>query len=177
MLPTNKRQASIVLGDEDILQSRPQIETTLKSPDVLPSDLKEMLTSIQTFSKSSSMKDIQVDLNAKKRVAKFEGQMEKILTNIKKLKLDEDNLKNLVLFVLQSAEDYIYDSDEEKSKRLKEDICVKLLRPFTNGDIKLVKQFISIVNDKVKKSTLFRRNKKRMMKLFFFVFKTLGVAM
>lgn len=150
MLPS---RTPIVIHSSDFV-AEPQ-----SKPESLGVDeMKETLADIEKFSKSSHLSQLKQDVKLQRRVAKFRGKMTKVLSNLKKMEMDE--LNSVFLFVMQSATDYLYCADTEKFERIKQEICAELLCPLTGGDVKLCCGIMKIVEKDIKKSTVFRRNKK-----------------
>ena len=166
MLPVHSKPATPtkmhLQQDDDISLEFNQTQT--QTP-----DYKSTMKDIQYFSKQSQMSNIIEDILLEKKKNKFIDKISTVLQTIQKLNLkDEKQLQNLFLFVLQSAEDYIYTPNTEKCTLVKNNVCIELLKQFVKNDIKLCQQIIAIVESKIKKSTLLRRNKKRLIRCFFF---------
>ena len=148
------KEREITLGDEDL--TTPQ--------NLEPQNYKEMLKDINVFNKSSTMNTIKSDLIMRKKLSKFEAKMAPVLATIQKID-NEDYLNQLFVFVLQSAEDYLYLPNKEKCNAIKKEICMQLLKPFVKDEV-VRNQIIKICLKNIKKSTLFRRNRKLLQNFF-----------
>lgn len=135
-----------------------------------PIDHKDVLESLNYFSQSSSLKQVKEDLIIKKKIEKFEGKFDKVLSSVNTELMDKNDL---FLVVAQCAEDYFFVNNEEKCKKIKETVCIKLLKGYVKGDEAICKQILSAVQGRVKKSTFLRRNKKAIIKTFFLLVKLL----
>ncbi len=174
MMPVKKvvtpfNASEIRLGDDDIAE----IER------VTPShlELKQTFSDMKSFSKSSTTKQMLAHIELEKKRVKFQAKMSAVLMHVKALKLDEDQLEAIIVMVAQSAEDYLYCPDEKRCTCVKDSAVVELLKDFVKGDEVLCRQMIKFLSYKVKKSTLWRRNKKMVSKAFFFVFGTVLQAL
>jgi hypothetical protein len=133
-------------------------------------DEKLLLSDIEYFNTSSNMKDVRNEIYIQKKKKKFVEKVRGILDKIQQLECvnKDDNLKKIFVFVMQSAEDYIFNAnDKERCEKVKKDICLELLRPFTHDNEKLCRQFMSLVANDIKKTTIFRRCRRVINKLFF----------
>lgn len=148
---------SIMLGSEDFEVPSPSHE-----------ELKQTYEQLKSFSKGSNAKLIMVDIVFQKRLTKFEVKMTSVLDHVKSLKIDEEQLESVFVMVMQSACDYLYHTDPVKLA-LKDELIVKLLKPFTKNDSIMCKQLMKFVQCKVKPSTLWRRNKAFAKKCAFFL--------
>lgn len=161
MLPTSKKDRLVVtneirLGVEDL-----ENEIT---PSPSNAELKEASNTMFHFSKSSSTKRMVSDIEFERKKTKFVERMSKILEALKSLKMEQDELESVFTMVLQSAEDYLYCSDPVKCQESKEESCVFLLKKFTKEDEALCKQMVKFLRYKIKPSTLYRRNKRQLVR-------------
>lgn len=135
----------------------------------------ELLKDIKAFNNSTSFKQTRTNFRLQKKRVKFLRKMEVIINAVNALPKDDNKLQSIFLFVLQSATDYIYDTnDVEQSERLQNQAVLQLLKPMVNDSEELCQQIINIVKVKVKKSTWYRRNKKYIGKFFLLLVKYLS---
>ena len=127
-------------------------------------DLGEVMTTLTKFSNSTNVKQLTKDINIERRQIKFVTKMKDVLDKLDKVKLEPaEKLEPLFLFCLQSATDYLHEHKQENV----EDICADLLKPLCNGDVALTKQIIKMVRKRIKASTRWRRNKRKIYRFFF----------
>lgn len=160
MLPTSKKTSlsvahEIRLGVED-----------LESEVVTPShaELKETSSAMYHFSRSSSTKKMLSDIEFERKKNKFVERMSKILDALRSLKMEQELLESVFTMVLQSAEDYLWCEDVAKCQAVKEECVVCLLKSFTKDDEQLCRQMVSFLKYKIKPSTMYRRNKRTIVR-------------
>ena len=160
----NKRPPLVLNADDE-----PPI---VKEPVKEPANSKEVAKQINFFSSSSTLKDIKHDLLLNRKIEKFKKKVSGILQQIHYVlnEDDEELLKKLFVFVCQSAEDYIVlpKRDKKKCNMIKKEIVIEIMKEYVI-DVKLIGSIISMVMPSIKKSTIYRRNKKFIDKLFVFV--------
>jgi hypothetical protein len=78
------------------------------------------------------------------------------LDSLLKLGTAVEKLEPLFLMVMQSCEDCLHQFTPEE----KHAVCVRLLSRFTKDDESHCKQIMKLMGDRVKRSTVWRRNKK-----------------
>ena len=165
MIPQKKQntEREIILGEDVYVHRKPVVEKI---------DYKQTIEDIGTFTQSSSMNSMIDEMKIKGKVEKYEETFVKILSTIVNID-DKDKLENVFKTVLQSIEDYIYCKDKDKCNKMKHDLAIRLLKQFVKNDEGVCEQIIKMSLKTIKKSTLWRRNKKRCMKLLFFLSKML----
>lgn len=157
--PRIERHLNLVIGDDDIQETQ-QTQTNRK-------DEKEIVRDIDYFSTSSNLKHVKDKLLLDKKLKKFELKMRENLDIIDKcLNDDESNVETLFIFVMQSFEDYIH-TDADVKDKLKRELIPKLMRKIV-PDEKLALSIMNLVQRNIKKSTFYRRNKKKIYKAFIF---------
>lgn len=132
-------------------------------------DEKILLADIEYFNTSSNMKDVRNEIYVQKKKKKFLDKVKGILEKIQSLDCanNDENLKKIFVFVMQSAEDYIFNAnDKERCEKVKKEVCLQLLRPFTHDNEKLCRQFMALVANEIKKTTVFRRGRRVLNKVF-----------
>jgi len=160
-----------------IAQKRPAMiieSNDLAEPKVLSADTsvnkKSLVKEIEFFSHASSLSNIKDDLLMTQKVEKIKSKVACILTQIKSVldEGDERNLQKLFVFICQVVEDYLHMKDKKKCNALKKQVVCELMLPYVK-DEQLIGSIIKMVMPSIKKSTTYRRNKKNVSKLFFFV--------
>lgn len=171
MLPVkiNSPKSVLVLGDDDFTT-----QPTNTKNQVVEMNYKEVIEDINIFSKSTSMKKLTDELKIRKRISKFIKKTNSILTTIDTV-IEDKKTKEIFNYVLQTAEDYLYIADKQKCNKIKYETCMNLLKRFINDD-KLRDEILHMQLEKIKKSSLYRRNKISLNKAFFFVLKMLRKA-
>lgn len=149
------KRPSVVLGDDAVIQEPASAEA-----------LRDAAESIRTFSQSKSSRALAGELSFQKRQEKFVAKMKPVLDRLAEMKVPDNGLQNLILLVMQSAEDYLWHSDAEKCRIAKEEACVTLLKRFTKDDAALCKQMMALCARLVKPSTWWRRNKRAIAHFF-----------
>ena len=163
----NKRQPLVVEADDHLPSAQP-VQPVQES-----ANNKDTVKEIEFFSSSSSVKTIKKDLLLNQKIENFKTKVEgSILRQIHHV-LDEDDeelLKKLFVFVCQSAEDYIImpKKDNDKCNRIKKRIVTDMMKVYVI-DEKLIGSIINMVMPSIKKATMYRRNKRFIDKVFFFV--------
>jgi hypothetical protein len=144
-------------------------------PIVYSKGMKESLDNIKRFSNSQKMNKIIQNINFKRKIHKFMKRLAGVLHTIQKaIEIDDDtHLHTIFVFVRQSCEDYIYNSlmNDKELNKIKTDVCVELLKHFTNNDEVLCRQVLFIISPKIKKRTFWRVQKHNVVRLgayFFF---------
>ena len=90
---------------------------------------------LQKFSQSSSVNSLVNDLNLERKKQKFISKIGQILANLKEINIENKNDIQLIFkFVMQSVEDYLYHKEPVKDMEFKRDICIGLLKSFTEND-------------------------------------------
>ena len=164
MLPNKQK---VVLTDET-----DQYKRTYVVADDADVNKKKIVKDIQFFSKSSNLHEVKQDLLMAQRIEKFKKKVSEILKQIQKVldENDDDKLRKIMIFLCQSAEDYLWMKDKDKCNALKKDVvCDIMAEHITDGS--LVKSIIHLVMPSIKKSTMWRRNKQKIQKFCFFFFK------
>ena len=128
-----------------------------KKADMSPEEMKNVISDIKKMTNSSNMKSVVGTLNVERKRSKFYDKVEMILSRFDNIKLDDDNekIKILFLFVLQSANDYLHEDSEEK----RQEMCVQLLKRFVKDDEYIAKSIMNIVKANVKPLSYYRRFK------------------
>jgi len=162
----NKRQPLVVEADDHLPSAQP-VQPVQES-----ANNKDTVKEIEFFSSSSSVSTIKKDLLLNQKIEKFKTKVSGILQQIHVV-LDEDDeelLKKLFVFVCQSAEDYIImpKKDNDKCNRIKKRIVTDMMKVYVI-DEKLIGSIINMVMPSIKKATMYRRNKRFIDKVFFFV--------
>ena len=153
MLPL-KQQRKVNLDEVDV-----QCEEKNKTLSV--DELKEFTQDILKISHSSKSKSVLAQIKFDSKQKKFVERVSSILEKFNKIQPDDDKkLEVLFLFVMQSASD-ILGADESS-----DEICLDLLKQFTNGDDYLTKNVMNLVKQKVKPMTIYRKYKHRMYRFF-----------
>ncbi len=146
----------------------PEEKQPLIPQDVQASEIKQNIADISYFNNSSNIQGVKSDLTLLKKKSKFESKMKNVLDSIKLVNKDDDNeLKTVFHFVMQSAHDYFYHpNDQAKADTIKNEICENLLKPLVGDDVQLCRKVMALVADKIKGSTFYRRNKRVITKFF-----------
>jgi len=120
-------------------------------------EMKSVMNDIKKMSNSSNIKPVMGTLNYSRKREKFNEKVTKILKKLDSIDISDadDEIKTIFLFVLQASSDYL-DNGLETDKML-----INILKRFVNNDEFITKNIISIVKEKVKKMSLYRRYKKR----------------
>lgn len=175
MIPMQKKNStvpssnsnSLVLGEEDV-------KSDGKSISIDHDDLNNVINDLNKFSDSGDFID---EIKLKTKCEKYEKAFQKILATIKNIDCEnKENIELIFKIVTQSVEDYIYHPDKEKCNKMKNDIALKLLKPFVNDNEKLCKTIIDMTLKTITKTSFFRRFKKRAIKYFFLVLKIFSKA-
>ena len=139
----------------------------LKQDNLTTDQMKEFANDLKKLSTSSKTKSVVTTINLERKKEKFTSRVKNVLDKFDTIKLDnqDEKLQLLFLFVMQSANDILGQSDETT------DICTSLLKPFVNGDENLTKNIMNIVKSKVKPLTMYRKYKHHLYHIasFFFV--------
>ena len=156
-----EKDSTVPLGSDTVTPVVVDDISSSQSQQPSMNDLKGAISDLEYFYKSSKLDASKFKLQMKKKEMKFK---EKISSVLDKLDVCEVDMNDLFLCVLQSAEDYFIDVDEPT----KTQICVDLLDKYTNNEM-LCRQMIKAISKQVKPSTMWRRNKKAIFKLFFWL--------
>lgn len=135
-----------------------KIEDVIKDPDPFENEsIKEVpktkydMSSIKGF--TEKRKKLKM-LKMKKHV------MEELKSSIDIFDPNELHLNHsLVLFVAQIAEDFF---NKPAQGEIKRDVVIDICKPFFDDNQELVEMVLDLVFDKIKKTTLIRRNKQRL---------------
>lgn len=101
-------------------------------------------------------------MNCQKKEIKLVNKLSKLIDLVKNKIPNEA----LVLVVCQLIEDYIYMSDKEKMNELKKKIAVLVLQPVLETNEVSIVIIITLICRKLKKSTVWRRHKHMIIRLF-----------
>lgn len=174
MLNQRRPKATATLGVEDEKEveepSFTKVKNIAEEALIEEIDYKDVLGNLDYFSSASNLKGVKEELILKKKTIKFIQKFKQVLSSINTDLIDKNDL---FLAVIQSAEDYIYIKDADKCARVKDELCVELLKGYVNGDEAVCRQIIQAVSHKVKKTTVLRRNKKAIIRAFFLLVKCL----
>ena len=114
------------------------------------------------------MKKLKTEISIDKKLKKFKLKMNSILDNFEsKVSHDDLDIEKIFLFVMQASEDYINSVDET----VKDYLCLELLKRFMKNDKKMTETLMRVTKQYIKKTSLWRRNKKRILKLMAFFLK------
>lgn len=167
------KKTIIELGEEDLINShtppvRQEARATnfIQQPDVEDDfDEKEIIKNMEVFSTSSNMLQAKKNLLFNRKLKKFERKIKPVLLNLKHA--NETKNKDFFLFVLQSIGDYIQ-TDEPEKQKLIDNCAQRLLQSVVNCDDTIFNDIVEMVQPLLKKSTIWRRNKKRCTKMMTF---------
>lgn len=162
MLPTSKKTSLSVA--HEITLGLDAMEEELAKPSPSHTELKETSSAMYQFSRSTSTKKMLSDIEFERKKTKFVERMSKILDALRSLKMEQEELESVFTMVLQSAEDYLWCDDPVKCQETKEECVVSLLKGFTKDDEGLCRQMVSFLKYKIKPSTLYRRNRRQMVR-------------
>ena len=159
-----KSYKTFEIGSDDVLdevkEEREQAKVNLNNEEI-----QNMMKAIRNMTHSSNMQSVVGSLNLDRRRRKFVEKVEDILKKFENIKLDNDDerIKTLFLFVMQSANDYL-----EKDIK-KDEIVLELLKKIVTDEF-LCKNIINIVKERVKPLTFYRKYKHTILKGFGFFF-------
>lgn len=129
---------------------------------------KDLIEEISFFSNGTNMKKLKTEISIDKKLKKFKLKMNSILDNFEsKVSHDDLDIEKIFLFVMQASEDYINSVDET----VKDYLCLELLKRFMKNDKKMTETLMRVTKQYIKKTSLWRRNKKRILKLMAFFLK------
>jgi hypothetical protein len=124
-----------------------------------------VLDSIKKLSLSKKFQSVKQQLKLKKQVDNLKKDVKVVLSVANILRIDQ-----IFNCVRQSVEDHIYlsEKDLDRCKEIRDEICVDLLKHMCDGNGEVAQALIEAGADKIKQTTVYRRNKKKIA-VFFFV--------
>ena len=148
---------SITLGNMDNTEE-PDVYTSYEVPPkkVFDHNLKRL----------KSFKNIRKAYKCKNLQAIFIDNLSVLLKEYPPLKSENELNDDLLLEILNIAEEYFIDKSKDVREQQKKDSIKKLMLPYFRNDEMLLEKTISLMQHKVKKSNVFKRVFKR-TKFFF----------
>ena len=155
----------ITLGGECPTEDMTDILCSAKPKDVnmCYSDVKDVMKDLGMF-KSGRLSGLKDDLNQLKTTLKLEEKLGKLV----QLTANHLEKSDVMLVVLQIVEDTIYSVDKDTMNKKKLDVAKKVLMPMMGLDEKSLGVMIGLACKQLKKTTFWRRNKHRLMRLLSF---------
>lgn len=161
----NPETRAYTLGSDTQTSSNTPVNLTLTQKDVKPIEIPDYKVKGYSLKNIKGYREKRKALKNQKEYEEFISQVEAALSIF-----DNSDKKydvNVLEVIMQIAED-VFISDK-KMGQLKFDACVYVAKRFFNDDEELVSILLEQLLPKIKKSSLYRRNKKRVRRFFLYI--------